>query len=412
MTAVVDKWLVSCANLSQIGSLSHAERLTRALNLQEPDMVPVAPEAQLYSVLHRRRHDFVEVYQSADAATDAVLGAWRDLRFDLITSYMDIGHELEPLFPPARRRRNFTLRGPQDYVVFRPVTTDLDEAISLFRQQVWHRYGTGRAGYHLLPHCRQLAEFQDGLGCSVLVATGAASPSLHAETTVEAQNFLRWLVTEPKEKVHTYLSYVLEERLETVDAYRALAADAGIRFFYCIGGASGWGPRQWEEFGKYDRIFAEKVAACFDLPVWQYPGHNLLQGIDILSEFPVKGLQYDMPMTQYHLSYPAWFETVARKLQGKMAAMNSPTTQLALYGRPEQIRQMVRDFIRATAPYTQPVVMPGREIASRTPEENVRAMIEAARTYGKYPIALEGEDESLEDYPGRYPEADGVGRGV
>jgi uroporphyrinogen-III decarboxylase len=401
VSPVVSKWVTACANLPRVGVLTHAERLTRALNLEQPDMVPVAPEAQLYSVLHRGRHDFIEVYQSADAATDAILGAWCDLRTDLITGYMDIGHELEPLFAPARRRKHFTLRGPEDYVVFRPVTTDLDEAIRLFRDKVWHKYGVGRAGEHLLPHCRQLAEFQARSGYRVLVATGAASPSLHAETTVEAQNFVKWLVTEPKDKVHSYLSYVLDERLETLQAYRTFAAEAGIRFFYCTGGASTWGPRQWEEFGKYDRIYAERVAACFELPIWQYPGHNLLQGIDILSEFPVKGLQFDMPMPQYRLTYPAWFEAVARKLHGKMAAMNSPTTQLALYGRPGQVKQMVRDFIKATAPHTIPIVMPGRELGSRTPEANVRAMIDATRTYGRYPITLDGEDDGLEDYPGR-----------
>jgi uroporphyrinogen-III decarboxylase len=62
---------------------------------------------------------------------------------------------------------------------------------------------------------------------------------------------------------------------------------------------------------------------------------------------------------------------------------------------------MVRDFIKHRVPYTTPIIMPGCEIGSRTPEANVVAMIEAGRTYGKYPINLEGEDPELEDYPGR-----------
>jgi uroporphyrinogen-III decarboxylase len=399
--ADVSEWAERLKDLPKIGQMTHAERLTRALNLQESDMVPVAPEAELYSILHRGRHDFLEIFNDVDATTDAVIGAWADLRFDLICHYVDIGHQIDPLLPPEKRAEHSILRGPMDYVLFKPVTTDLDEAISLFKNKVWEKYGAGRAGDHFVPHVQQLAEFQEKMGGQVLVATGAASPSNHAETTVEVQNFIKWMVTEPKDKIHKYLELVTEERLGAIDGYKAFAADVGVKFFFCWGGARTWGPRQWEEFGKYDRIYAEKVAKTFELPIWHMCGNNLPQAIDIVSEFPVKGLQYDMPLPQLKMTYPEWFETVAKKLQGKMCAMNSPTTQLALHGTPGQIKQMVRDFIKATAPYTIPVVMPGCEIASRTPEENVRAMIEATRTYGKYPIVLEGEDEELEDYPGR-----------
>jgi uroporphyrinogen-III decarboxylase len=400
MSATVDHWVEKCKGLPNIGEMTHIERLTRALNCEETDFVPVTPEAELYSVMHRGRHDFHEVFRSVEAGTDAVIGAWYDLRYDLITQYLDIGHELEPMIPASERHKHIVLRGPSDYVLFKPVTTDLDEAISIFKNKVWEKYGFGRAGDHFVPLIQELADFQERSG-QVLVATGAASPSNHAETTVEVQNFIKWMVTEPKEKIHYYLELVTEERLGAIDGYKAFAADAGVKYFYGFGGARTWGPRQWEEFGKYDRMFVEHMAKTFELPVWHYCGNNLLQGIDVLSDFPIKGIQYDMPMPQYKMTYPEWFETVAKKLQGKMAAMGSPTTQLALYGTPKQVKQMVRDFIKATAPYTTPIIMPGCEIGSATPEENVQAMVDAARTYGKYPINLDGEDEELEDYPGR-----------
>jgi uroporphyrinogen-III decarboxylase len=42
---------------------------------------------------------------------------------------------------------------------------------------------------------------------------------------------------------------------------------------------------------------------------------------------------------------------------------------------------MVRDFIEATLPHTTAVVMPGCEVDSYSPVENVQAMIDTARKY-------------------------------
>ena len=82
-----------------------------------------------------------------------------------------------------------------------------------------------------------------------------------------------------------------------------------------------------------------------------------------------------------NVTWPQWFERVARLLKGKQCAMNSPTTQLACHGTPEEVRRMVTEFIEATTPHTTACVMPGCEIDSYSPVENVRALIDAARTW-------------------------------
>jgi hypothetical protein len=99
-----------------------------------------------------------------------------------------------------------------------------------------------------------------------------------------------------------------------------------------------------------------------------------------LTRWPgIKAVQYDMPYYSQKLSYPEWFESVARLFAGKRCAMNSPTTQLACHGTAGEVRRMVRDFIECTTPHTTAVVMPGCEIDSYSPLENVQAMIEVAR---------------------------------
>jgi uroporphyrinogen-III decarboxylase len=80
------------------------------------------------------------------------------------------------------------------------------------------------------------------------------------------------------------------------------------------------------------------------------------------------------------MPWPEWFERVARLFHGKQCAMNAPTTQLACHGTADEVTRMVTDFIDATTPHTTACVMPGCEIDSFTPLENVKAIIDAARS--------------------------------
>jgi len=86
-----------------------------------------------------------------------------------------------------------------------------------------------------------------------------------------------------------------------------------------------------------------------------------------------------MPYYSQKLTWPEFYESVAKLFAGKRCAMNAPTTQVACYGTPKEIQRMVREFIDSTRPHTTAVVMPGCEIDSYAPVENVRALIDAAR---------------------------------
>jgi uroporphyrinogen decarboxylase len=96
-----------------------------------------------------------------------------------------------------------------------------------------------------------------------------------------------------------------------------------------------------------------------------------------------------MPYYSQSLTWPEWFESIAKLFAGKRCAMNAPTTQLACHGTPKEIEQMVKEFIQYTTPHTTAVVMPGCEIDAYAPVENVQAMINAARKYGRYPIQID-----------------------
>ncbi|MGQ9525565.1 MAG: uroporphyrinogen decarboxylase family protein [Armatimonadota bacterium] len=386
MSEVVDRWVERLkGKLEPIGEMTHWERMERAFTLQKPDIVPVAPELDYWQITYAG-YTHPEIYNDVDKTTDAVLRTWADLRTDAIWMYVDISHQIENFIPAEKRPQHFILRGDKDYVMFRPIAETLDEAIELYESRAFERYAAdSRAVTHYTPHMLQLLEFQEKMDRQVPVIVGVATPTNYAETIVEVQRFVKWTITEPEEKVRHYLNLALQERLEALDFYREYAAGNGCEFFCAFGGARTWGPKQLRQFVDVDRVFIDKAKTIFPHVFWHICGHNLPEALEWIAGLDgVQAVQYDMPYYTQTLTWPEWFEHVAKLLgaHGK-CAMNSPTTQLACYGTPQEIGEMVRQFIEATVPHTTAVVMPGCEIDSYAPAENVKAIIDAARKYGR-----------------------------
>lgn len=385
MSAVVDKWVAQLkGKLEPIGEMTHWERLEAAFERRESDLVPVAPELDYWQITYAG-YTHPEIYNDVDKTTEACLKTWADLRTDAIWMYVDISHQIENFIPAEQRPQHFILRGPKDYVLFKPIAHSLDEAIALYEERAYEKYlGDSRAVTHYTPHMLQLLEFQEKMDRQVPVIVGAATPTNYAETIVEVQEFVKWTITEPPEKVHHYLNLCLEERLAALDFYAELARGNGCEFFCAFGGARTWGPKQLAEFGEVDKKFIDKAKTIFPHVFWHICGHNLPEAMQMIASWDgVQAVQYDMPYYTQTLTWPEWFESVARLFAGRKCAMNSPTTQLACYGTPEEIERMVRDFIEATTPHTTAVVMPGCEIDSYAPVENVRAILQAARRHGR-----------------------------
>ncbi len=383
MSGIVDSWVRRLkGKIEPIGEMTHWERLAAAFDRESTDLVPVAPELDYWQITYAG-YTHPEIYNDVDKCTDACIKTWADLRTDAIWMYIDISHQIENFIPAEKRPEHFIHRGDKDYLLFKPLAKTLDEAISLYESRAFEKYIEGsRAATHYTPHMLQLLEFQEKMDRLVPVIVGFATPSNYAETLVEVQQFVRWTITEPKEKVRHYLDLCLQERLEALDFYRDFARKNGCQFVCLFGGARTWGPRQLAEFGYADERFVEKATKIFPYVFWHICGHNLPEAMKALTEWNgIKAVQYDMPYYSQKLSWPEWCESVARLFAGKRCAMNSPTTQTACHGTADDVRQMVRDFVEATTPHTTAVVMPGCEIDSYAPLENVKALIDAAREF-------------------------------
>ncbi|MCF7707879.1 MAG: hypothetical protein K9N52_03150 [Verrucomicrobia bacterium] len=382
MSEIVDSWVERLkGKIEPIGSMSHWERMAAAFERKPVDLIPVAPELDYWQITYAGYgHD--ETFNDVDKTTDSCLKTWADLRTDAIWIYVDIGHQLDSMVPPEERDKYFQVRGKKDYVLFHPLTNSLDEAIALFEDKVYTRYmDSSRAASHFTPHILQLLEFQEKMDRTVPVIVGCATPSNHAEAVVGVENFVKWLITEDKAKMKHYMDLVTEERLGALDFYNEFFINNGAEFFCMWGGARTWGPRQLDEFGYADRAFVDKACKLFKYPFMHHCGKNLPQAMEIIADMPCKAVQYDEPYYSMDQDWRKWCETAAKWFEGKKCAMNAPTTQKACFAKPDEIKRMVNDFLEATVPYTSAVVMPGCEIDSYAPVENVKAMIDAAREF-------------------------------
>lgn len=405
MSEIVDKWVEKCKELPKIGTMTHMERLEKAFNLEEPDMVPVAPELQLYQVMYSG-YTFHDVWHNPEVATDSLLKMWYDLQTDAVWPYICPSHYLDGYLTPEQRETFYDLRDGRSYVVFKEPTDNLDDAIKLMESKPWVKYGPGKGIEDWIQVMDMGLEFQQKMGNTVPMLCGLGSPSNVAELLMGVQHFVKALVTEPKEKIHYYMELVLEERLGAV-AGMDYFIDKGMNFCCLYGGARTWGPRQLEEFGKYDRIWAEAAAKKFKYTFWHICGKNLPHAIDMLGDYPIKAIQYDEAFPNVKLSWAKWTEYVARLYKGKICCGNSPTTQAIINSDPETCETMVKEFIEHTTPFTTAWVIPGCQPASRSPLENIKAMIDGARKYGKYPECKANfepawTDEEFEAFRAKY----------
>lgn len=379
----IDQWVEKLSEAKPIGSMTHWKRLEKAFMLEATDLTPVAPELDYWQMVYAG-YNFPEIYNDDKKMTDACIKTWGDLRTDAIWMYVDLSHEFDPMISPENRKEHFILRGPKDYVMYKPVATTLEEATHLFQERVWEKYGFGRAGTEpggFVSHCGQLLEFQRKMKDTVPIIVGSASPSNHAESTVEVQRFLKWMITQPKQKIHDYLKLVLDERLGSLDGYRQFAAEQGCMFFCEWGGARTWGPKELAEFGEYDEIWMEKAKRIFRHTFWHICGQNLPAAIEWCARTAqVCAVQYDMPYRPTGMTQTEFWEWASKKFAGRKCAMNGPTTQQCLHSTPDELRKLVRKYIEITTKHTTAVIMPGCELSAYTPVENVRSLIEPART--------------------------------
>ncbi|MHC1635242.1 MAG: uroporphyrinogen decarboxylase family protein [Candidatus Methanospirareceae archaeon] len=182
--------------------------------------------------------------------------------------------------------------------------------------------------------------------------------------------------------MHKGLEVVSETEIEFLKACIEEGADS---ILFAPGGYGGvLSPKQALEFGiRYDvKVLKElhkmkiPITAHFcgpkpyiDLCLREYPPIQVLSWWDRGANLSLKEAK----------------EKYGRKI---VLSAGIDQTRTLLFGSPRDVEEEAKDAIRTAARGGRFILSPGCEVAPQTPEENIFAMIEAAKKYGKYPLRL------------------------
>jgi uroporphyrinogen decarboxylase len=186
--------------------------------------------------------------------------------------------------------------------------------------------------------------------------------------------------THPQE-MHELLRRITDYNIQVFDRYLELGVD-GIGFSEDLGSqrALMMSPKTFREFilPEYRRCFAHTLAAG---KVVRFHSCGCVQdivadlaGIGVTMLNPVQARANDLARVK------------AAAAAGHMALEGGVDSHLLVIGTPEEVRQETLRVLRALAPGGGYLLGPDQGML--WPPENYQAMIETAREYGAYPLAL------------------------
>lgn len=342
------------------------ERFLSAARMEEPDEVPVSllTSARFFSRLYGIK--VFTFFHDPKLMLDATLHTMR--RFPDIVFFpglwADYGIVVEPsafgsrIFWPenyAPYVRGELLKRPEDIMLLEPPDPKTDglmpfvlESIHYIQKHapknIRYLYAVARGPFQVASYMRGPTEF--------LVDLRVRPDAARKLIDVCTETAIRWL----------------KVQLEVIDN--------PIGIFVPDDNASFLSPGLFEEFGLpvYKRIFSE-----FDGLLKVY--HNDADSTHILE------LLARCDFHVFNFSPATDIATVKRGIGQRVCLMgNVDPVNVMLRGTPEQVEEDCKRFIRIGGPGGGYILSLGGGPSMETPEENIEAMVRAAKKYGRYPL--------------------------
>ncbi|MCE5238674.1 uroporphyrinogen decarboxylase family protein [bacterium] len=210
------------------------------------------------------------------------------------------------------------------------------------------------------------------VGAEVFVACCFAMPFTVAAALMGTDVFVKATRKAP-ELAHRLLEMATEAALRFTDA--VIAAGGVPVPVDPVASCSVIGPRQYAEFARpYTQRILERIAAAGLPPVLHICGHSHL-----IWDQMVDGGAAVLSLDKVDLAQ-------AKAAVGARCCLmgNVPPAEVLLYGTPELVAQTTLAGIRAAADSPGGyIVASGCEVPLATPEENIHAMLQTVREYGK-----------------------------
>jgi len=214
-------------------------------------------------------------------------------------------------------------------------------------------------------------------GDSVFVCVNVGAPGMLAFGSERYQESLMALYDYP-EGVKRLVWRRYEAALEPAKAFARVGVH-GWLISEDMAGADTFSPRMYQEIlYPADCWFFEQISRLGLVPMVYFCG-DVRPLVSLIRDSGAHGLLIEDNRKTFAFD----LVQMVKELQGKVCLFgNIDTTDLLLRGRPSEVELAVRQQL-AAAEYGPFVVANGSPLAPGTPPENVQAMVDAARRYGR-----------------------------
>jgi uroporphyrinogen decarboxylase len=344
-------------------SLTSYERYVAVSELREPDYVPVSPlimtfAARLAGILYSDYCKYGE--QMAEAQLQCI----RRFGYDSVNVTSDAVREAEAVGAPVFWQEDEVPGGtPEPFVKARD---------DLKRLRLPDPLGHNRMHEQI----KAVEILKEELGEDEVIYGWVEAPFQESAMLRNINYFMVDIVRDP-ELVHDLMRFSLEMELE----FGLAQVEAGARFIG-VGDAvaSLTSPKHYREFNHpyvVELIAGLKKAGA---RVKYHACGNTKALLPLFAELGADIINLDALIDLAE----------AKHVLGDRVCLkgNIDPTTVFLQGTPETVQEAARQAIRAAAGGGGFILSPGCELPRDTPPENLAALVEAAKTYGRYPLEV------------------------
>lgn len=343
-------------------SMTSCERYIAVCELREPDRVPVSPLIMTFAA-KQAGISYADYCRYGEPMAEAQLHCIRRFGYDSVNVTADAVREAETVGAPVFWQED-EVPGP---VADDPLIKDGDD---LKRLRLPDPLGDNRMHEQI----KALRILQEELGDGEVVYGWVEAPFQESAMLRGISNLMTDLYEQPA-LVHDLMRFSLEMEL----AFGLAQIEAGARFIG-VGDAiaSLASPRHYREFNLpyvTELLAGLKKAGAYV----KYHACGRTQALlPIFGEIGADIINLDSLVDLAE----------AKQLIGHKVCVkgNIDPAAVLLQGTPQQVTQAARACIDAAAAGGGFILSPGCELPRDTPPENLEALVETTRTYGRYPL--------------------------
>lgn len=346
--------------------LTHFQRVMAAIELKEPDYVPVVPivtytTAQLIGI------QFSEALYSAEKMAKALITGYKSAGYDGIY----VGWESS--FNLMAEAMGCELQIEPDSVAF--VKDQLvKEPSDLDKIEVADPERDGRLPIHL----KAIELVKERIGKDVSIFKYVPGPLTLASVLRGQDKFLMELVRKPD-----FIHDILKPASESSKRYSVATVEHGADIAVVadpIASSSIISPNMFDQFAFSPiKDVLKSISDAGGIPSLHICGNTI----------PILERMLDTEARLIELDYKVDLQ-FAKDIIGKSVCIqgNIDPVGILLNGKPSDVERKARECIEKAARGGGFILSSGCEIPLNAPFENIKAMVSAAKKYGQYPVSV------------------------